>query len=262
MPVSDATKPMQHLTRAASLLALLTTTVSAQPLPEPLQALQERGASIGESFAAPGELTGYTVSFQNQTLTAYVTAEGTHVLVGTLLDSDGTNLSQPVIDAAANAARPEQEWLALAEAHYIVDGEPNAPRVVYAITDPNCPFCHRFYTQARDWVEAGAVQIRHVMVGVLREDSLAKSATLLAADNPSEALAEHEAAFDQGGVTPLDALPETATNAVRANNQLMNELGIRGTPSVFYRNDEGEIGLVRGLPQGSQMTAVMGSSLD
>ena len=244
---------------AFSLMTLMTSTVIAQPLPEPIQALQDRGATIGESFEAPGGLTGYTVSFQGQTLAAYLTAGESHVLVGTLLDSDGTNLSQPIIDAAASASRPEEEWSALAAADWIADGASDAPRVVYAITDPNCPFCHQFYVQARDWVDAGAVQIRHVMVGVLREDSLAKSATLLAADNPREALAAHEAKFDEGGVTPLDSLPPSATQAVRDNNQLMSDLGIRGTPSVFYRTDEGDIALVRGLPRGPQVQAVLGS---
>ncbi|MEX0373909.1 thiol:disulfide interchange protein DsbG [Spiribacter pallidus] len=231
-----------------------------ETLPAPMAALADRGAEIGQSFEAPSGLTGYTVSFQGQTLAAYLTSDGEHVVVGTLLDGDGTNLSQPVIEAAANAARPESDWAALAKAGWIADGSDEAERVVYAFTDPNCPFCHRFYQQSRDWIEAGAVQIRHVMVGVLRQDSLPKSATLLASDDPSAALAEHEANFDEGGVTPADRLPAEAQERVQQNNQLMSELGIRGTPSVFYRDDEGKIRLVRGLPRGDQMQAVMGGA--
>ena len=242
--------------------AFMTTAAWAQTnnteLPAPIAALEDRGASIGEAFDAPDGLTGYTVSFQGQTLAAYVTASGEHVVVGTLLDGDGTNLSQPVLQAAANAARPETEWQALAEAAWIADGGDNAEYVVYAFTDPNCPFCHRFYEQTRDWIDAGDVQIRHVMVGVLREDSLAKSATLLAADDPSAALAAHEANFDNGGVTPADRLPADAQARVQANNELMSRLGIRGTPSVFYRDEEGAIRLVRGLPRGEQLDAAMG----
>ncbi len=231
---------------------------SAADLPAPMAALEDRGATIGEAFDAPDGLTGYTVSFQGQTLTAYVTADEEHVVVGTLLDSDGTNLSQPVLQAAANAARPEAEWQALAEAGWIVDGDAEAGRVIYAFTDPNCPFCHRFYEQTRDWIDGGDVQIRHVMVGVLREDSLAKSATMLAADDPSAALADHEANFDNGGVTPADRLPAESQAQVQSNNELMSRLGIRGTPSVFYKDEEGAVRLVRGLPRGEQLDAVMG----
>ena len=244
------------------LSALLPIAALAQEestaLPAPIAALEDRGATVGETFEAPSGLTGYTVSFQGQTLAAYVTADQEHVLVGTLLDGDGTNLSAPVLSAAANADRPESEWDAVADAGWIADGSDDAERVIYAFTDPNCPYCSRFYQQSRDWVEAGAVQIRHVMVGVLREDSLAKAATLLAADDPSAALAAHEAAFDSGGVTPADPLPSASEQTVQSNNALMNRLGIRGTPSVYYRDAEGAIRLARGLPRGDRLEAVMG----
>lgn len=248
-----------------SLLApIALTTASAQtetnPLPAPIAALQDRGATIGERFDAPDGLSGYTVSFQGQTLTAYVTANENHVVVGTLLDGEGTNLSEPVLEAAADAPRPEAEWDALEASTWIRDGSENAERVIYAFSDPNCPFCHRFYEQTRSWIEADAVQIRHVMVGVLREDSLPKAATLLAAEDPAAALAAHEAEFDNGGVTPADQLPAETQQAVQANNQLMAQLGIRGTPSVFYRDEEGAIRLIRGLPRGDQMTAAMGGA--
>ncbi len=246
---------------AGGLTALaMSATVSAQDLPPPIAALEDRGASVGKAFDAPDGLTGYTLNFQGQTLAAYVTANGEHVVVGTLLDSDGTNLSQPMISAAANAARPESEWQALEQANWIADGSASADRVIYAFTDPNCPFCHRFYEQTRDWVEAGDVQIRHIMVGVLRQDSAAKSATLLAADEPAVALAEHEANFSNGGVTPAEGVAKEARQAVEANNQLMSQLGIRGTPSVLYRDDEGAIQLARGLPRGERLQAVMGSA--
>lgn len=252
---------MRHLTRAFLLalsLGVISQTALAQDIPPPIKALQDRGASIGERFEAPGGLTGYTVSFQGQTLAAYVTEDGTHVVVGTLLDAAGTNLSQPVIESAENAARPESEWDALSEAHWIADGEADADRVVYAFMDPNCPFCHRFYEDSRDWVESGQIQIRHIMVGVLREDSLPKSATLLSADDPSTALAQHEANFDNGGVTPADSLTDEAQTQVQQNNELMSQLGIRGTPSVFYRNEDGELALARGLPRDETLDAVMG----
>ena len=248
-----------RLALAALGLTVLTSGAVAQQIPAPLAALEDRGATIGESFDAPGGLTGYTVSFQGQTLAAYVTDDGQHVVVGTLLDADGTNLSQPVIEAAENAARSEAEWEQLADAGWIPDGPDTADRVVYAFTDPNCPFCHRFYETTRDWVDAGAVQIRHVMVGVLREDSLAKAATLLAAEDSTAALAEHEANFDNGGVRPADRLPAGAQRTVQENNRLMRELGIRGTPSVFYRAEDGSIRLARGLPRGDALNAVMGS---
>ncbi|CAM5602480.1 hypothetical protein SSTU70S_03334 [Stutzerimonas stutzeri] len=51
-----------------------------------------------------------------------------------------------------------------------------------------------FWKQARPWVESGKVQLRHIMVGMLRADSAGKSAALLSASKPEAALNEHEAA--------------------------------------------------------------------
>mgnify|MGYP006427759699 FL=1 len=251
---------MRFVLSALALLLPVAALAQADDsaLPAPIVALEDRGATIGETFEAPGGLTGYTVSFQGQTLAAYVTPDQGHVLVGTLLDGDGTNLSQPILSAAANAPRPESEWEAVADAGWIADGSDDAGRVIYAFTDPNCPYCSRFYEQSRDWVESGDVQIRHVMVGVLREDSLGKAATLLADDDPAAALAAHEARFDEGGVTPADPIPQSTASIVQANNELMSRLGIRGTPSVYYRDEDGEIRLARGLPRDDRLTDVMG----
>jgi thiol:disulfide interchange protein DsbG len=43
-----------------------------------------------------------------------------------------------------------------------------------------------FWEQARPWVKAGKVQLRHIMVGIIREDSPGKSAALLAAKDPQK----------------------------------------------------------------------------
>src|SRR3546814_8987929 len=59
-------------------------------------------------------------------------------------------------------------------------------------SDPNCPYCNMFWKQARPWVESGKVQLRHIMVGMLRADSAGKSAALLSAKDPRAALNEHE----------------------------------------------------------------------
>ncbi len=51
------------------------------------------------------------------------------------------------------------------------DGKDNAPKIIYMFSDPNCPYCNRFWQLARPWVDSGKVQIRHIMVGILSHDS-------------------------------------------------------------------------------------------
>ena len=74
---------------------------------------------------------------------------------------------------------------------WIADGNADAPRIIYMFSDPNCPYCNMFWKQARPWVESGKVQLRHIMVGMLRADSAGKSAALLSAKDPQAALNEH-----------------------------------------------------------------------
>ncbi|WP_018717042.1 thiol:disulfide interchange protein DsbG [Arhodomonas aquaeolei] len=239
-------------------LVLGLAPAHAAELPAPLQSLAVQGVDVGEPFEAAGGLTGYVISAQGRTMTAYVTPDGEHAVIGTLVDADGENLSQPVIDRAARAPLDPKVWDRLADSRWITDGAEDAGRVVYVFTDPNCPYCHRFWQASRPWVEAGEVQLRHIMVGVIRPSSGPKAATLLASGDPSKALQAHERSYEQGGVTPRDDIPEAARKAVQANGALMQELGYRGTPTVVFRNDAGEVHHVQGLPRGDDLTRAMG----
>ncbi|MCS4504330.1 thiol:disulfide interchange protein DsbG [Arhodomonas aquaeolei] len=239
-------------------LILGLSGVHAADLPAPLQSLEAQGVEIGEPFEAPGGLTGYVISARGQTVTVYVTPDNEHAVIGTLLDADGNNLSQPVLDQASRAPLDPKIWDQLADSRWIADGAEDAGRVVYVFTDPNCPYCHRFWQMSRPWVEAGKVQLRHIMVGVIRPSSGPKAATLLASGNPSKALQAHERNYEQGGVTPRDDIPEAARKGVQANGALMQELGYRGTPTVVYRNEAGEVHHVQGLPRGDDLTQAMG----
>lgn len=80
----------------------------------------------------------------------------------------------------------DEVWNSLEKSKWIQDGDSKAPKVVYVFSDPNCPYCHTFWKQARPWVDSGKVQLRHIMVGVIRPSSKAQAATLLSAKNPEE----------------------------------------------------------------------------
>jgi thiol:disulfide interchange protein DsbG len=45
----------------------------------------------------------------------------------------------------------------LQNSSWIADGSIGARRVVYVFTDPNCPYCNKFWAEARPWVQAGKV---------------------------------------------------------------------------------------------------------
>lgn len=240
------------------LLFSAATAAVAQPWPAPIQQIADKGVTIVKKFDAPGGMTGYAARAGSRPISLYLTPDGEHVIIGTMLDAQGKNLSKPALDAAITLPERQAAWPLLEKSSWIADGKDSAPRKLYVFTDPNCPYCHKFYEDARPWVESGKVQLRHIPVGILKPTSAGKAAALLAADNPEKAMARHEANYRSGGIAPMDNVPEALQQKVAANNVLMSDLGIQGTPGIFYKDAKGTIQVRQGVPQGELLKQVMG----
>lgn len=238
--------------------ALATGPASADDWPVPIQQMADKGLTIVKRFDAPGGLTGYAAKAGHTPVTLYLTPDGQHVVVGTMLDAEGHNLSQDALDAAITKPQQKSAWPQLASTEWIADGPSDAPRTVYVFTDPNCPYCHKFYEQSRPWVEAGQVQLRQIMTGILKPSSPGKAAALLTAEDPSAAFRRHERHYKTGGVQPLDDIPPRISHQISANNALMASLGIRGTPGIVYRQDDGKVEIYQGIPDGDTLTRILG----
>lgn len=148
-------------------------------------------------------------------------------------------------------------WPQVERSHWIQDGSDKAPRIVYVLTDPNCPFCNKLWVDARPWVSAGKVQLRHVMVGILTATSAGKAAALLADKEPAAALVSHERAnvasnakvmssgrpqpLGNDGVKPLSHIPAAVQAQLDANETLMVSLRLRATPALIWRDEKGAV---------------------
>lgn len=154
-----------------SLALLAAPALQAEELPKAVQQLQAKGAVIKGSFDAPNGLRGYAAEYQNNALALYLTPDGKHVLVGSLFDEQGKDLSAEPLEKLVYAPMSKEIWAKMEKTAWIADGKADAPRKVYLFSDPNCPYCNMFWEQARPWVESGKVQLRHIMVGIIREDS-------------------------------------------------------------------------------------------
>ncbi|MBP55438.1 thiol:disulfide interchange protein DsbG [Marinobacter sp.] len=243
---------------SASLLGL-SLPVLAEDYPAAVQQLIDRGVSIDGSFDAPGGMTGYVGNMQGRSVAFYLTSDKEHVVVGPMLTAEGENLTEPKIQELVQGPQNEKAWAQLEDADWVMDGDPDAPVIVYTFTDPNCPFCHRFRQAAEPWVEAGRVQLRHIMVGILREDSLPKAATIVGAKKPSEALTENQDSYSNGGIEVNRQLVSANADRVRANNQLMRSLGLSATPSTYFRDGNGNVQMKQGAPRPSELPEMMGS---
>ncbi|MGO4002716.1 thiol:disulfide interchange protein DsbG [Pseudomonas fluorescens] len=246
------------LTLTLGTALLQSPLLQAEELPEALRKIEAKGAKIIGSFDAPDGLRGYAAQYQNRGMALYLTPDGKHVLLGNLYDADGKDLSAEPLQKLVYAPMAKEVWAKMDASHWIADGDKNAPRVVYLFSDPNCPYCTMFWEQARPWVKAGKVQLRHIMVGIIREDSPGKSAALLASKDPAKALDEHEKAGKKSTLKALKTIPADVQAKLDDNMRLMDELELSATPAIFYMDDKGELQQQQGAPSPDKLTKILG----
>ena len=239
-------------------LTLAATLAQAEDLPAPIKQIEAKGAKIIGKFDAPSGLTGYAAQYQNRGMALYLTADGNSVIAGNLYDAQGNDLSTQPLEKLVYAPMAKQVWAKMENSSWIQDGDKNAPRTVYLFSDPNCPYCNMFWEQARPWVESGKVQLRHIMVGIIREDSPAKSAALLAAKDPQQALHEHEQAGKASKLKPLTKIPADVQAKLDANAQLMTDLDVSATPAIFYLDEQGNLQQQQGAPSPDKLVKILG----
>ena len=188
--------------QSAVLYGLLGIALGAQAKdwPAPINALEAQGVEVLGTFKAPGGLTGYAGMMAQQPLAIYVTADGKQAIIGSMIDAKGVDLSQEPLNRLVSKPMTEKIWKQLEGSTWVADGVKNAPRVIYTFTDPNCPYCNKFWNDARPWVTAGKVQVRHIMVAVLGPTSPGKAAAILSAPDPQAALTQHQQPHGSGGM--------------------------------------------------------------
>jgi len=250
---------LRHLLMLAVSAALSQVPLlQAEELPAAIKKIEAKGAKIVGTFEAPNGLRGYAAQYQNRGMTLYLTPDGQHVLLGNLYDADGKDLSAEPLQKLVYAPMAKEIWGKMESSNWIADGRQDAARTVYLFSDPNCPYCNMFWEQARPWVKAGKVQLRHIMVGIIREDSPGKSAALLAAKDPEKTLEDHEKAGKGSTLKPLKDIPPAIQAKLDANQQLMDELELSATPAIFYLDDKGELQQQQGAPSPDKLVKILG----
>lgn len=243
----------------AAGLMLVTgyTQAESGERPQSLAALEAQGLSIIQEFEVSGDLRAFAGVAGDQPIAVYVTNDGS-TIVGTRLNASGEPVDAVRLQDLVVKPMSEKTWAQLEDATWVLDGEADAPRVVYTFSDANCPYCNRFWQAARPWVDAGKVQLRHLLVGVIKADSSAKAAAILEAPDPSAALLENERNFAQGGITPAKSISDDMQKILDDNQALMHANGFRGTPGIIVRESDGLIRKFNGMPQPGQLVEVLG----
>ncbi len=137
------------------------------------------------------------------------------------------------------------------QATWIRDGK--SAHVIYVFFDPNCPYCHKVYEMLRPQVQRGEVELRWVVIGKLMETSVGKAATMLEAENPTEAFYRNERDFSQvtgkfGGIEEEPLPREETIRQLNANHALLNRSGFDAVPALLFRTKDGKADIIRGAP--------------
>lgn len=241
------------------LLTLLPFLAHGEELPAPVKAIEKQGITIIKSFDAPGGMKGYLGKYQDMGVTIYLTPDGKQAISGYMYNEKGDNLSNQLIEKEIYAPAGREIWQRMEKATWLLDGKKDAPVVLYVFADPFCPYCKQFWQQARPWVESGKVQLRTLLVGVIKPESPATAAAILAAKDPAKVWHDYEAS---GGKMPLNvpaSVPPEQMKILNMHQKIMDDLGANVTPAIYYMNKDNVLQQVVGLPDNAQLETMMKS---
>lgn len=171
------------------------------------------------------------------------------------------------LPALATTAPPpgESPWLRLQRAHWVRQGAEHPEHLIYVITDANCPYCHDLWLSLQPHYRRG-LEVRYLLVGIIASDSPGKAAAILESRDPSRALDQNERQWARlpgdlgGGIPPLKSpRPETLA-ALRANEQLMRDLGAPGTPALVYRSADHVVHLAESIADPAKLASILSSA--
>lgn len=236
----------------------LSACVQAQDYPAPIRALAGKGIAIKATLPAPTGFKGFVGTYQGEKLPIYLLPDGKHVLIGSVFDEKGNNLTEAPLQAASKLALTAATWSELAKSTWIAEGSATPKRIVYVFTDTECPYCHKLWLATQPLLAGGDVQVRNIMVAVIAPQSLNRAAAVLDSSDPLATLRQHENSFGHSSVQPVTTVPAATAEHIAANIALMEELDIHGTPAVIYQDSTGQVRMLSGMPSADRMKAIFG----
>jgi len=141
-----------------------------------------------------------------------------------------------------------------AEAKGFTVGSMMSAITAYVFFDPQCPHCGHLWNASLPLQKK--VRFVWIPVGLINPASSAQGATLLSAADPMQAMIEHETSLlaKQGGIGSSSSVTDEARQAVAANTELFNNLGLEGVPFTIVKNMRTGQPVTRG---GSMQTAAL-----
>ncbi|WP_164725454.1 thiol:disulfide interchange protein DsbG [Burkholderia cenocepacia] len=234
-----------------------------KPTPPLIQKSINSGSRLVKTFPAAGGLTGYLLQTgPREFLTAYtVPGHDDIVIMGTLLDQNGSNLSEKYKSTYSPKFDLNKFINRISSSSYIKEGGTGGETksIVYAFVDPNCIYCHLLWKQLLPYQKIG-LTVKWIPVGIIKPDSRGKAGALIEAKNPSAAFYTMEREFstkdESGAIVPKNNLKKETEIKISSNEKLFYDLGFKGTPALIYRAGNGDLRYLQGLPKSSQLSEI------
>jgi thiol:disulfide interchange protein DsbG len=263
---------------AATASAPVTATPSAStadPAASQLvQKITQGQVKITQTFNAVDNLQGFVIQpnngSDNRSMIVYTDKSGQYMFIGTIIDSNGQNLTDKYTQQYINSGVAQTAYQQLPSTSWFVEGSDKAPHKAYVIIDPNCIYCHLLYQEVEPMIKSGQLQVRWIPVGFLHASSAGKAASLLNAGNNKAQIAAlnlNESQFntqaEEGGITALenssDPQVSAAFSKVQANTSFFSQMGFGGTPTILYKDAAGNPNFYPGFAKGDQLQKLIDS---
>lgn len=137
---------------------------------------------------------------------------------------------------AAAATSPMQSYVDVAaKTKGFAAGAMMSANTVYVLFDPQCPHCGHLWEQSQPLFKK--VKFVWVPVAFINAKSAPQGAALLTAANPAELMTTHEASIlaGSGGISASASVPPDIEAAIKANTQLLNNMGVESVPFIIAK---------------------------
>lgn len=107
---------------------------------------------------------------------------------------------------------------------------------LYVFYEPFCGYCHKLHAELQPLIAQG-LDVKIIPVSFLRAESPDVIATLAASPDLKLALAQSDK-----NQLPITVKADSALRAkINKNINVMNSLGVRGTPAIVYKDKDGKV---------------------
>ena len=205
--------------------------------------LLSQGVKIPTAFDSASGFKAIVADNGAERKLMYVSPDGQSLFIGQVYDLSGNNVTDADMArasigpatagvAAVPADQRDMLWRTAGTLDYVEEG--TGKKIVYAVVDPMCPYCHQLYRQTREAVAAGQVTVRWLPVAILADRSKGLGAALYGASDRKQGLAQLMA----GELEPVRVEMPAAQSMAR-NLLLLRDSGHTGVPFVIHEDADG-----------------------